>query len=61
MFNKDKTKEKLKSLSNENLEILHNLILNEQNTRFKFLSNSKNTPREICDSLDTYFNNAWIH
>ena len=57
----NKTKQKLKTLSEKDLRILLELVQLESESRFNYQSNLENTPREMCKSFSEVINNAWIY
>jgi hypothetical protein len=57
-----KTKEKLRKLSDKDLETLYNMVLSEKdNNRMTYMSNTTHTPNEMCKGLQQAFAQAWIH
>ena len=60
-MNIEKTKTKLKTLTDKELKTLLSLIHDEMEERPEYLSNTKNTPNEQCNSLQHAFSQAWIH
>jgi hypothetical protein len=60
-MNITKTKEKLKNLSDQDLNILLELVQLEKENRFGYQSNLTHTPREMYKSLAEALGNAWIH
>ena len=64
MIDNTKTKQKLKKLKKLNdrqLKDLLEMVQGELNSRMMYMSNSENTPTEICNSLSNMFSQAWIH
>lgn len=60
-MNLQKTKEKLKSLTDKELSDLQDLIHNERGNRIQYLSNTENSPHEQSKALSEFFGGAWIH
>jgi transcription initiation factor IIE alpha subunit len=60
-MNIEKTKEKLKSLTDKELSDLQDLIHNERGNRIQYLSNTTHTPHEQSQALSEFFGQAWIH
>lgn len=60
-MNVEKTKAKLKKLSNADIEKLLSLVTDEMDSRAVYMSNTTHTPNEIANQLHTFFSNAWIH
>ncbi len=56
-----KTKEKLRKLSDTDLNMLYNMVLSEKDNRMVYMSNTTHTPNEQCKSLQNAFAQAWIH
>ena len=46
-----KTKEKLRKLSNKDLNTLYNMVHAEKDTRMTYLSNTTHSPNEQCKGL----------
>ena len=61
MIDNTKTKQKLKKLNDRQLKDLLEMVQGELNSRMMYMSNSENTPTEICNSLSNMFSQAWIH
>lgn len=60
-MNIEKTIVKLNNLSDSELNVLKELVLKEMENRSTYMSNVDNTPSEQCESLQSFFSNAWIH
>ena len=56
-----KAKEKLRKLSDKDLETLYNMVLSEKDTRMTYMSNTTHTPNEQCKGIQNFFAQAWIH
>lgn len=60
-MNIEKTKQKLKNLSEKDIKILKQLINEEESGRITYASNIDTHPDEIARDLGNFFANAWIH
>jgi len=69
-MNTEKTKTKLKTLSQRELDVLLILVQEEYKNRGmskdnspvpQFTSNASNSSQQMADSLERFFNQAWIH
>jgi hypothetical protein len=56
-----KTKEKLRKLSDKDLNTLYHMVLEEKDGRMDYMSNTTHTPHEQCKGLQNFFAQAWIH
>ena len=56
-----KTKQKLRKLSDKDLNMLYNMVLLEKDGRMDYMSNTTHTPNEQCKGLQNFFAQAWIH
>lgn len=57
----EKTKLKLKTLTDAEVRKLLSLVQDELSERPEYLSNINNTPREQAKALGDMFSRAWIH
>jgi hypothetical protein len=60
-MNAEKARQKLKLLSQKDLNILYQMVQEELEERPTVMSNATHTPAEQCRSLGQMFAQAWIH
>ena len=60
-MNAEKARQKLKLLSQKDLNLLYQMVQEELEERQTVMSNTTHTPREQCRALGQMFAQAWIH
>jgi hypothetical protein len=60
-MNAEKARQKLKLLSQKDLNLLYQMVQEELEERPTIMSNTTHTPSEQCRALGQMFAQAWIH
>lgn len=60
-MNAEKARQKLKLLSQKDLNLLYQMVQEEMDERPQFMSNATHTANEQCRALNQMFAQAWIH